>query len=255
MCDLWRQSTTSPTPPGAIPRQISGALEQLPAAEAIKLYNGGSFFDRAAIPPSDHPIIAEQCRRFGLVVVESHPALVGDPVLRFRDRLHGHLEVAMGLETVHPRVLLQLNKRMTVELFERAAHFLRSAGVGLRVFVLVRPPFVAEAEGLEWAIRSVEVAQQCGATVVVLIPTRPGNGAIEALQVSGEYSLPRLETLEQALACGIELGRGRVFADLWDLRQFSRCPACYSERLARLRQMNLQQEVSAPITCERCGSG
>ena len=89
MCDLWKNTLDAPTPRGAIPEQIRWALERLPAARRIKLYNAGSFFDRAAIPPEDHAAIAELVRGFDRVVVECHPALVGDNVLRFRDLLGG----------------------------------------------------------------------------------------------------------------------------------------------------------------------
>lgn len=253
MCDLWRHTTRYPTPPKAIPHQISTALQGLPPAEVLKLYNAGSFFDRRAIPPEDHPAIAAQCRPFRLTVVESHPALVGESALRFRDRLQGGLEVAMGLETVHPKVLPRLNKRMSLDQFRRAAQFLQASGIGLRVFVLLQPPFLTESEGLEWAGHSVNYAQDCGASVVVLIPTRPGNGALDNLQASGHFVPPRLENLEVAVAAGLRRKQGRVFADLWDLERFSRCPVCYSQRLARLRRMNLEQLVPAPVACYSCG--
>jgi hypothetical protein len=252
MCDLWRHTLDSPTPPGSVPQQIAGALDRLPPADVLKLYNAGSFFDRQAIPPTDHPAIARLCRPFSKVVVESHPALVGDPVLRFRDQLRGRLEVAMGLETTHPATLSRLNKGMKLPQFHRAAEFLRAGDIDLRAFVLLRPPFLSEAEGLEWAVRSLDYAQRCGATVVVLIPTRPGNGATDALQTVGQFSPPRLQTLEQALEAGLNRRRGRVFADLWDLERFSSCPACFPRRLTRLHQMNLHQETLPPVTCPHC---
>ena len=68
--------------------------------------------------------------------MECHPALVGDDCLRFRDRLRGRLEVAMGLETVHPQILDKLNKRMTLDQFAAAADRLRTNGIDLRVFIL-----------------------------------------------------------------------------------------------------------------------
>ena len=43
MCDLWRNTLAEETPAGAIPTQIEYALERLPAARQIKLYNSGSF--------------------------------------------------------------------------------------------------------------------------------------------------------------------------------------------------------------------
>jgi uncharacterized Fe-S cluster-containing MiaB family protein len=246
------------------------------AARQIKLYNSGSFFDPRAIPPDDYPAIAERLRDFERVIVECHPALIGESVLKFRDLLGGtacsrpisgessdggtpslpqtKLEVAMGLETVHPEALAKLNKRMTLEQFQRAAELFRKHNVALRAFVLVKPPFLDEAEALEWANRSVDFAFDCGATAVSLIPTRPGNGALETLANRGEFSQPRLATLEAALEYGIGLKRGRVFADLWDLDKFSDCPACLEQRQTRLHEMNLGQVVLPQVVCGQCES-
>jgi radical SAM enzyme (TIGR01210 family) len=117
MCDLWKNTLTETVPAGAIPAQIEYALTRLPAACHIKLYNGGSFFDPRAIPLADYEAIAVLLRPFEHVIVESHPALVGDSCLRFRDLLSGSLEVAMGLETANPEVLQRLNKHMTLDQF------------------------------------------------------------------------------------------------------------------------------------------
>lgn len=158
----------------------------------------------------------------------------------------------MGLETAHPDVLAKLNKRVTVEQFAAAANFLKREGIALRVFVLVKPPFMDEGEALEWAVRSTQFAFDCGAEVVSLIPTRFGNGALEVLAAQGQFAPPRLATLEAALEQGISLRRGRVFADTWDLEKFSDCPKCLAARDARLKQMNLGQQVMPPFRCERC---
>jgi uncharacterized Fe-S cluster-containing MiaB family protein len=249
----------------------------------IKLYNSGSFFDRAAVPFEDYPAIAERVSGFERVIVESHPSLIGDATLRFRDRLaqpvvagadarrltNPHegdqrlltssptattLEVAMGLETAHPAVLEKLHKRFDLDDFAKAAESLRRDGIALRVFVLVRPPFLDEAEGIEWAVRSTRFAFDCGATVVSLIPTRFGNGALEALAAQGRFAPPRPESLEQALEEGIGLGRGRVFADLWDFGKFSSCPRCVAARRERLQELNLGQRRLPPVNCECRGT-
>ncbi len=254
MCDLWQSTLTEKLPPGAIPQQIDHALADLPPARQIKLYNSGSYFDPNAIPVEDDEAVAERARSFERVIVESHPALVGERCLRLRDLVSpARLEVAMGLETVHPVAGPRLNKRMTLDAFAKAAGFLRNHDVALRVFILVKPPFLDEAEGLEWALRSLDFAFDCGATVAALIPTRfghPGHGALRALGV--DFSPPKLATLEAALATGIGLGRGRVFADLWDLERFSDCPHCFAVRAERLRIMNLFQTVPPLPTCDRC---
>ena len=88
------------------------------------------------------------------------------------------------------------------------------------------------------------------ATAAVLIPTRGGNGAMEALMASGQFEPPSLGTLEAAMEYGLSLKAGRVFADLWGMRE--RCAYCPPQRLARLRQMNLQQVFLDKISCARC---
>lgn len=253
MCDLWRNTLSGETPRGAIPAQIDFALGQMALARQVKLYNSGSFFDRRAIPVGDHAAIAERVGGFERVIVECHPALVGDDCARFRDRLRGRLEVAMGLETAHPEALERLNKRMTVEQFAAAAERLRDEDIDLRVFLLARPPFLGEDEAREWAERSLDVAFDCGATVVTVIPTRGGNGAMEELATSGVFAALTLVQLEEAVAYGIELGRGRVFADLWDAGRFATCTACADARLARLGRMNLEQRILPRVECGVCG--
>jgi radical SAM enzyme (TIGR01210 family) len=252
MCDLWRNTLTTSVPSGAIPAQIDFALSQLPAARVLKLYNSGSFFDSRAIPVEDHAAIAGRASNFERLIVENHPALVDDHCLRFRDRLKCRLEIAMGLETVHPDILPKLNKRMTLAQFSAAATFLRARDIDLRVFVLVQPPFMKPHEAVLWAQRSVDFAFDCDATAVTLIPTRGGNGAMEALASNQQFSPPRLETLEESLSYGLGLKRGRVFADLWDAENIPSCSACRIPRITRLRHMNLSQINLAPVRCDSC---
>jgi archaeosine synthase beta-subunit len=250
MCDLWRNTLTESVPVGAIPAQIDHALLKLPPASQLKLYNSGSFFDPHAIPAQDYAAIAQRANRFDRLIVENHPALTGDSCLRFRDLIACGLEVAMGLETAHPEVLGKLNKRMTLDQFSTAARFLHRNGIDLRVFILVQPPYLPAAEALYWAKRSLDFAMEQGATAAVLIPTRGGNGAMEELMASGQFEPPSLGTLEAAMEYGLSLKTARVFADLWGLRE--RCADCYPQRLARLRQMNLQQVFLDRISCARC---
>jgi radical SAM enzyme (TIGR01210 family) len=250
MCDLWKNTLDGPTPAGAIPAQIDRALARLPPARHIKLYNSGNFFDPLAVPRDDYPAIAQRVRTFDNVIVENHPRLCGDDCRRFRELLETRLEVALGLETVHPAALAALNKRMTVADFDRAAEFLLAAGIAVRVFLLLRPPLLCEREGVTWAIASIRHAFDTGAACCSIIPTRAGNGILERLERDGLFAPPRLASLENVLAEGIRLGRGRVFADLWDAERLAECPQCGQRRIERLRQMNLTQQVLPSVDCD-----
>jgi archaeosine synthase beta-subunit len=256
MCDLWKNTLTERVPAGAIPAQIDFALGQLPPARHIKLYNSGNFFDAQAIPPADHAPIAERVSEFETVIVENHPNLCGPSCADFRDRLEGELEIALGLETIHPEVLPRLNKRMTVDDYDHAVESLLEAGIHVRTFILLAPPFLPLDAAVEWCLRSVRHAFEKGVRVCSIIPTRGGNGAIELLAHRGEYSPPTLRQLESVHAAALALNAGRVFVDLWDVEKFADCRLCAAARIARLQRMNLQQRIEPAIACNVCeGSG
>jgi radical SAM enzyme (TIGR01210 family) len=228
----------------------------------MKLYNAGSFFDPRAVPEQDYCEIARQLAGLSHVIVESHPSLVGPRVDRLLEALEqnhtprAQLEVAMGLETTHPDALERLHKRMTVEEFALAADRLKQRAVALRVFLLIFPPFVPSGDQDAWLLRSLDAAFSCGATAVSLIPTRAGNGTLEALAESGQFRAPRLADVERSAEAAYRHfpDRGRIFVDLWELWRFSDCAHCFAARRARLHRMNLEQRMLPEVECLHCGA-
>jgi archaeosine synthase beta-subunit len=255
-CDLWRWTIDGPTPPGALPKQLTDVLESLdgsaPPPDRIKLYNASNFFDRRAVPAEDLPAIARLSEPFGGVTVESHASTVGPMTLQFAQGLRGRLEVAMGLETVHPAAATQLNKRLDLGRFDDAARFLSDNGVDLRVFVLLGAPHVPSGESVEWTVRTVEFAAQRGAAVVSIIPVRGGNGELERLASFGHFTPPTLAQLEAALDGCLALAPTVVTADLWDAERLTACAGCSSARIDRLRRLNVTGRAEAPSVCQVC---
>ena len=252
------QTLESSVAPGDIPAQIEFAFAALAnerkAETTLKLYNSGSFFDPRAIPKADDPVIAKLVTPYRRVIVESHPRFLGERCLRFRDHLAQPLEVAIGLETVHPQALEALNKEMTLDDFAQAAQWLAKSRIALRCFVLVGVPYLNLEASVEWAVRSVAAAFDRGATAVSLIPLRSGNGAIDALRATGDAPHITLSELEAAHEQALALRRGRVFADTWDLERFSPCPACREARRQRIERMNLSQQIEPRVACAACAS-
>jgi radical SAM enzyme (TIGR01210 family) len=259
MCDLWQNTLDDVVPRGAVARQIRAALSELPPARQIKLYNAGSFFDPQQIPLDDDDEIAAIVAGIDRVIVESHPAFLSgvyaDRCRRFQSLLSGRLEVAIGLETAHPDVLERLNKRMTLDAFRRAADFLYRHDIALRVFVLLSPPFMPEGQAVEWACRSIDLAVECGATACSVIPTRGGNGAMEAL--GDAFVPPKLAELESVIEYGLGrrrpspsggVGQTRIFADLWDIGPLTTC-GCSALRCGRLKRMNTEQRIPPRVSC------
>jgi radical SAM enzyme (TIGR01210 family) len=257
-CDLWRHTLDEPTPAGALPAQLRQALAdetvRRTSPRRIKLYNASNFFEPRAVPPPDLPVLADLLRPFTGVTVESHPRLVGDACFEFAARIPGRLEVAMGLETIHAEALPRLNKQASLADFAAAAGRLRQADIGVRAFVLVGAPFVPAEEGVAWAVRSVAWAFEQGADVVALIPVRGGNGELERLAASGEFTPPTLRDLEAALEGALRLGDGVVVADLWDAARLPGCPACRPSRIARLARMSRTGRLENAVCCDSCAA-
>ena len=92
------------------PRRSATALATLPPARQIKLYNAGSFFDPAAIPPTMTKRSPEPCRGFERVIVEAHPAFLAGALSRAVSAV-SRSDTAVGSkwpsgsETAHPEVL------------------------------------------------------------------------------------------------------------------------------------------------------
>lgn len=249
MCDLWKNTTNKSVRIGDIPNQIEWALKQMPEVKHLKLYNSGNFFDKKAIPEEDYRQIASLLSGFETIIVESHPKFINEKCLLFKEMLNPELEVAIGLETVHLEVLQKLNKQMTLNDFNSAVRFLAKNGIRSRAFILLKPPFLSESEGIFWANKSIDYAFEVGVQCCTVIPVRAGNGAMNILMDNGNFSLPKLNSLEAVLDYGIGLSSGRVFADVWDLELFSECEKCFDERQRRLMTMNLSQKNIDRIVC------
>jgi radical SAM enzyme (TIGR01210 family) len=264
-CDLWRYTIDGPTPNGALTRQLDTVLRALagPVPDRLKLYNASNFFDRRAVPSEDVVGIATLATPFASVTVESHANTIGPRTLAFARQIPGRLEVAVGLETIHPVAAAQLNKRLDLVRFDWAADFLLKNEIDLRVFVLLGAPYVPEEESVAWTLRTVEYAVDRGASVVSIIPVRGGNGEMERLSGLGHFTPPTLTQLEDALdRCTAVHRRGTegkenrncvVAADLWDAEQLPACECCRSARVERLRRLNVSGRAESRIACAMCG--
>ena len=255
-CDLWRHTLDGPTPPGAIPHQLATGVKNLegPVPTGIKLYNASNFFDPVAVPPEDDPEIADLLTPFAKVIVESHPRFINKRCFEFADRLHGSLEVAIGLETADPDILSRLNKQMPLALLEDCSAELRAANIDIRIFLLVPPPYVSLNGVVASIRRSVTYATELGATHISLIPTRTRYMHATNLQEATEVEKPCLSIIEETFDQCLTAAGVVVSVDLWDIEELATCAACGPSRIDRLRTMNLTGHQVTRIHCPVCMS-
>lgn len=237
-CGLWRDTTDATPAPGQVARQVAAALERFGPVDAIKLYNAGSFFDPLAMTDADREAIASLCRHLGWVIVESRPEMADRRCVEWASRLGGRLEVAIGLEVADDRILALLNKRMRLRQCAQASVFLREHGIGVRAFVMVKPPLVPERRAAGLAVDTARWAIDHGATTVSLIPSYMTPGAMERLAAAGFFRPPRLWSVYEAAQGAVALRRAVVVVDTWNLQTLRDCPACFDALRDALRALN-----------------
>jgi archaeosine synthase beta-subunit len=270
-CDLWQWTLDGPTPPGALTRQLESVLEARDgqsregqaardqtsrgrAPDRLKLYNASNFFDKRAVPSEDLLGIARLASPFAAITVESHANTIGAKTLEFARQISGRLEVAVGLETIHPTAAAHLNKRLDLTRFDSATRFLSDNDIDLRVFVLLGAPYVPVDETVAWTVRTVEYAVGRGASLVSIIPVRGGNGELERLQGLGHFTPPTLLQLEESLDLSLQFTRAVVTADLWDVDRLPACEHCRAGRVERLQRVNLSGRAESRVSCGACGA-
>ena len=136
-----------------------------------------------------------------------------------------------------------------------ALYLLRKRGVGtLEALRAIQAEPLPAGEAVEWACRSIDLAAEGGATACTVIPTRGGNGAMEA--IGDAFVPPHLPALEAVIEYGLGLRRARpfgpadmrVFADLWDIERFFAC-TCAPALATRLAAMNREQRTTPRVAC------
>ena len=63
------------------------------------------------------------------------------------------------------------------------------------------------------------------------------------------FLIPDIKSVEIVMEYGIQLNKGRIFSDVWDIDLFSGCAKCKEDRKERLIKMNLDQEIFEPVKC------
>jgi len=183
--------------------QVEHVASRRGDARWVKLYTSGSMLDPGEVPPGVLEAVLETFGDADMLTVEPRAEHVtpgrvrslGDP---------GRREVAIGLESACDRVLEgSVHKGMSLAGFEDAASIVRGCGVGLRAYVLLKPPFLTEAEAIEDAVGAAVAAAGAGATTVSLNPVSVhGDTLVDFLHFRGDYSPPWLwsvvRTLERA---------------------------------------------------------
>ena len=181
--------------------QLETVLHQHRGQPIVKVYTSGNFFDdHEVVPDVRDRILEELGDRCDKVIVETLSHLLRRDQLERALEHVDELEIALGLESSDDRVLRQgVNKVWGLKEHARAANLAREVGATVKTYLLVKPPFLTEAEAIEDAVRSGHDADPYSDTISFNPVNVQSHTVVDRLFRRGEYRPPWLWSVLEVL--------------------------------------------------------
>lgn len=209
MCSYLLDGTEKAPSDDQLKMQFDNAMSKISGGSAplsVKMYTSGSFLDTQEVSlQARHMILSTIANdsRVSEVVVESRPEYVVDSAMsELRDTLgERRVEIGIGLESSDDVVRsLCVNKGFNLSDFNRAVDTARRFDIGIRAYVLLKPPFLTEKMALEDAKKTISYCGEIGVSTVSVNPVNVQKYTlVERLWQRGEYRPPWLWSLAELL--------------------------------------------------------
>ena len=214
-CGYVNDSFIRKIEPHELVEQMKHALERYGAQPVLKIYTSGSFLDpyevdegaqaeiAALIPPAVKKLNVEA----------QAPDVTHARVEAIRRALPEgtKLEVGVGLESANPVVArYSVNKEFFLDDFVHAAEVAKAHGASLKCYTMVKPPFLTEEEAIRDCVETARLAGPHASTVSFNPMNIQKNTLVETLWKRGQYQVPWLWSVVEALRQGKEACPGTV---------------------------------------------
>jgi radical SAM enzyme (TIGR01210 family) len=267
MCSYLLDGTEKAPSDDELKMQFDNAMSKVaerPAPLSVKLYTSGSFLDSQEVSLGARNLILSSIAndsRVREVVVESRPEYVIDSTMtELRDTLgERRIEIGIGLESSNDTVrTLCVNKGFTLSDFNSAVDMARRSDIGIRAYVLLKPPFLTEKMALEDAKQTISYCGKIGVSTVSVNPVNVQKYTlVERLWQRGEYRPPWLWSLVELLRVSREsLNREvNIVCDpvaAGKKRGVHNCGKCDKEVASAIRNYSITQNpaVFSSLECD-----
>ncbi len=245
MCGFQRDSDLDVSQRDII-NQLVYALENQQEFNMIKIFTSGSFFDTMEISPKTREEIFRRLGGVKFVVVESRPEYISENVFENLD-YDFQLQVAIGLETADDEIRLKsINKGFKFTDYRRAVRILKRENVGVKTYLLLKPPGLTERESIDDAVKSMEKIKKL-TDIISLNPCNVQSGTVvERLWRSGLYRPPWLWSVVDVLKKGYEMGVDIISDPVGagSPRGPHNCRKCSKDVAESIRLFSLQRNLS-----------
>lgn len=247
--------------------QVGELLGRIGPQPMIYITPLGSMFDDTEVPPRARDAILQRIAATGCWVfgTESRPETISEEkIARFRE-IFGpavELQVGLGLESSNRFIRRNvINKSLAPDQFEKAVGVLKRYDVKAMVHILLKPPFLTEAEAVRDAVASSQWAWEHGADrIIFLMTNRKPHTLVSWLAERGRYRVPYLWSGVEVLT---KIGAGPerpvtlsgVYAGTPIMERARNCDRCSDSYLERIQEfsMTLDQSILQELQQFDCG--
>lgn len=200
MCGYNLESSSTVSPED-LERQFERAVTQLGEIDLLKVYTSGSFLDEREIARAPARSIMKYCSNHGArLLFESRPEYVTQASMQRVLDVHEDVEVALGLESSNDNVLkYSINKGFSLADYQRAADVVRHQGADVRTYVLLKPPFLSEAEAIADSVETMRTAAKSSEAVSLNPVNVQKRTVVEKLWKAWAYRPPWLWSVLEVL--------------------------------------------------------
>ncbi|MFW9919828.1 MAG: archaeosine biosynthesis radical SAM protein RaSEA [Candidatus Thorarchaeota archaeon] len=209
MCSYLLDGTEKAPSSDQLLKQFQYAMTKIDDKESplsVKLYTSGSFLDKEEVPVEVRNRILDilsKDDRIAEVVIESRPEYVTPENMgNLRESLgNRRIEIGIGLESSNDSIRdLCINKGFTLQEFQNAVSIAKEYAIGIRAYILLKPPFLSEKNAIEDATRTIQECEFLGVSTVSVNPVNVQKFTlVERLWERGDYRPPWLWSLVEVL--------------------------------------------------------
>ncbi len=229
--------------------QINFVLSKYKGEKIVKIYTSGSFLDENELSIEMQNYIIKKFEKAGKIVIESRPEFIK----AIENLKNKNIEVAMGLESANNKVLeYSINKGFKFENWKKAAEKVKEYGKSLRVYILIKPPFLAEDDAIKDAVYSVEKVKDI-ADIISFNPVAiHSKTLVEILWKKNIYRPPWLWSVSKIIDESKEIYNGIIRCDVvagGTSRGAHNCGKCDPFFLREIKNFSLTQEMKK-LNCD-----
>lgn len=222
----------------------------------IKVYTSGSFTDVNEIPIAIRKEILKRVKDSGArMLFESRPEHITQESMQECVGICPDLQVALGLESANDRILEKsIHKGFTYDDYERAAKAVLAAGATVRTYLLLKPPFLTEEEGINDALDSISKAAKYSRVITVNPVNVQRRTTVEKMWKAWAYRPPWLWSVAEVLRRA-DKGDSLLLSSLVGAgsdRGPHNCGSCDADVVAAIDGFNLTQDRKRLDKCD-CG--